>query len=119
MKAYSVDLRERIVAAVKEEGLSKTEVARRFKVDRSTVYSYLSKHQAGDLAPKRPPGRSQKLSAEEVEQLREQVKQHRDLTLLEHAERFEAEHGIRLGFSTVRLYFKRLGISRKKKPLRQ
>jgi hypothetical protein len=51
MKAYGLDLRERIVSFVKAGG-SKVEAARRFRVARKTVYNYLALVQAGALAPK-------------------------------------------------------------------
>ena len=39
MSAYSLDLREKIVESVKK-GLSKSETARRFSVDRATLKRY-------------------------------------------------------------------------------
>jgi putative transposase len=54
---YSVDLRERVVAFVKEGG-SKAEAARRFGVTRSCVYDWLSRE---DLKPKKHGRRKRKL----------------------------------------------------------
>jgi transposase len=62
MWAYSQDLRERIVKAVRDEGVSKTEVARRFSVSRQSVHSYLKLAAGAGLEPKRPKGRERKLS---------------------------------------------------------
>ena len=118
MRPYSLDLRERIVEAV-ATGMTKTEAARRFRVNRSTVYEYLRKNRQGDLKATPPPGRRRTLSAEQVQALAEQVKKHSDLSLQEHADLFEAEHKVKLGFSTVNLYFKRLGITRKKRAFTQ
>ena len=56
MKAYTIDLRERIVEFVKDVG-AKTEAALRFKVSRKTVYRYLEAAAAGRLTPKRSWGR--------------------------------------------------------------
>lgn len=114
MKPYSLDLRERIVDVV-AQGMSKAEAARRFKVNRSTVYEYLRLSEQGDLKAKSPPGRPRTLTQEQVEALKQQVRENPDLSLQEHADLFEAEHEIKLGFSTVNLYFKRLGITRKKR----
>ena len=119
MRAYSEDLRTRIVAAVKEEGLGKTEVARRFKVGRKTVYRYLARAEQGELAPRRAPGGQRKLSEAQMQALQEQLETHSDDTLVEHAERFANEQGIELAFSTVNLYCKRLGITRKKRAFTQ
>lgn len=38
MNAYSLDMRERVVAAVKEKGLSKRGVAELFDISRAIVY---------------------------------------------------------------------------------
>ena len=114
MRPYSLDLRERIVEAV-DQGMSKAEAARRFKVNRSTVYEYLDLSKQGNLKAKSPPGRPRTLKKEQVEALEKQVQAHPDLSLQEHADLFEAEHKVKLGFSTVNLYFKRLGITRKKR----
>lgn len=114
MRAYSKDLRVRIVTAV-AEGQNKAEVARRFKVDRKTVHHYLARAKAGELEPRKAPGGPRKLSPEQTEALRQQLETYQDDTLMEHAERFAAEHGVVLAFSTVNLYCQRLGITRKKR----
>ncbi|MGL4610908.1 MAG: IS630 transposase-related protein, partial [Trueperaceae bacterium] len=38
MIAYSLDMRERVVAAVKDKGMSKSKVAEVFGIGRATVY---------------------------------------------------------------------------------
>ena len=60
MKAYALDLRERVVKFIKLGG-SKAEAARRFELGRSTVYRYLDAVQAGTLAPKASWGHWRKL----------------------------------------------------------
>jgi transposase len=56
MKAYSEDLRERIVEAV-ERGLGESEVARTFGVSLSSVKRYVGMaHQRRPLTPKKRPG---------------------------------------------------------------
>lgn len=115
MRAYSEDLRARIVAAVEEEKLSKEEVARRFKVDRATVYRYLERAKQGNLKARTSPGRTRKLNPGQLQALKRQLEAYSDETLMEHAERFAEEQGVELAFSTVNLYCKRLGITRKKR----
>lgn len=51
MKAYGLDLRERVVKFIKSGG-SKAEAARRFELGRRTVYRYLPAMEAGTLVPK-------------------------------------------------------------------
>jgi transposase len=61
MRAYSVDLRKKIVESVRR-GISKSETARRFGVNRSTVKRYLKRlDEGGPLAPNPRPGKRPKL----------------------------------------------------------
>lgn len=115
MRAYSEDLRTRIVAAVEKEGLGKTAAAERFKVGRKTVYRYLERAKQGELKPRKAPGGQRKLNPEQVQALKQQLEAHSDETLMEHAARFAEGQGVELAFSTVNLYCKRLGITRKKR----
>ena len=104
MKAYGLDLRERIVSFVKAGG-SKVEAARRFRVARKTVYNYLTLVQAGALAPKESWGSWKKF---EPARVRAYVAKHPDATLWEIGRAF---HGTDVGaLSALRL----LGITLKK-----
>ena len=61
MKAYSIDLRKKIVESVRK-GVSKSETARRFDVNRSTVQRYIKQlDEEGSLVPKKRPGSRSKL----------------------------------------------------------
>ena len=61
MKAYSVDLRTKVVDSV-GRGISKSEAARRFGIDRSAVKRYVKRlDESGSLAPKRGLGRRPKM----------------------------------------------------------
>src|ERR1035438_8443769 len=79
MKAYALDLRERVVKFINEGG-SKVEAARRFGLGRRTVYRYLAAAQEGMLAPKKSWGHWRKL---DPHQLQAHVKKHPDATLKE------------------------------------
>ena len=74
MKAYSIDLRTKIIEAVKK-GVFKTETARStFGVNRSTVHRYLKwLNQSGSLAPKRRLGQPPKLDERAVLPLEEDI----------------------------------------------
>jgi transposase len=53
MKAYSIDLRKKIVQSVRK-GISKSETARRFDVNRSTVQRYIKQlEEEGSLLRRR------------------------------------------------------------------
>jgi transposase len=96
MKAYALDLRERVVKFLNGGG-SKVEAARRFDLGRRTVYRYLAAAQAGTLAPKKSWGKWRKL---DPEKLRAHVKKHPDATLKEIQQVFRVSHHavwVRLG----------------------
>ena len=118
MRAYSIDLRERIVSAV-EKGMTKVEVAKQFGVSRSSLYSYLKRSREDNLAADSPPGRPRKLSCEQEQKLIEYIKTNNDLSLEEYTEHVAKEHNIKLAISTLHLYCQRAKITRKKDALRQ
>jgi transposase len=61
MKAYSKDLRTKILQAV-DRGMSKSEAAKTFGVSRSSVKRYAAARREGrPLAPKKHPGSKPKL----------------------------------------------------------
>ena len=61
MEDYSIDLRKKIIESVRK-GISKSETARRFDVNRSTVQRYIKQlDEEGSLAPKKRPGSHSKL----------------------------------------------------------
>ena len=114
MKSYSLDLRERIVAAV-AGGQTKTAVSEGFGVSRSTVKRYAKRQHSGSLAPSRRPGRQRRLDPQNCEQLRAQVEAHHDWSLAQHAEALAVATGVEIRKSSIGNYLKRLGISYKKK----
>jgi transposase len=62
MKAYSVDLHTKVVESIRR-GISKSETARRFGFDRSTVKRYVKRlDESGSPAPKRRLGKRPKLN---------------------------------------------------------
>ena len=96
MKAYALDLRERVVKFIQSGG-AKAEAARRFDVARSSVYRYLVAAQKGALRPKTSWGTWRKLDSEK---LRAHVKKHPDATLKELQQVFDVSHHavwVRLG----------------------
>jgi transposase len=88
MKAYALDLRERVVKFIQNGG-SKAEAARRFDLARRTVYRYLAAAQTGTLAPKKSWGHWRKL---DPQKLQGHVKKHPDATLKEIQKVFDVSH---------------------------
>jgi putative transposase len=75
MKAYSLDLRTKIVASVRRRGGSISEAPRRFGVNRWTVGRYLKRlDEEGSLAPKKAPGSRPKLDGSAMRLLKEDIK---------------------------------------------
>ena len=105
MKAYALDLRERVVQFVRSGG-SKAEAARRFQVARRSVYRYLAAAQNGTLAPKASWGHWRKL---DPQRLHAEVKKHPAATLKE----LQAVLGVSHHAIWVRL--NQLGLTFKKK----
>jgi transposase len=99
----SLDLRERVVNLVRNEGKTRLEAAERFQVSISSVKRWLKLEH---LAPKKPgPTKSRTIQAE---QLKELVEQHPDAYLDEYAKMLNSNK------STVSYNLLKLGISRKK-----
>lgn len=96
MKAYALDLRERVVKFIQGGG-SKVEAARHFALARSSVYRYLVAAKNGALPPKTSWGTWRKL---DPEKLRAHVQNHPDATLKELQQVFGVSHHavwVRLG----------------------
>lgn len=114
MKAYSLDLRQRIVQAV-ADGLSPQEAARRFMVGRSTVQRYVQRAAAADLAPKTSPGRPRRIGPDQEAALRAQLDAQPDATLAEHCDCWAREQGVRVSPATMHRALARLAWTRKKR----
>lgn len=116
MKAYSVDLREKIVAAHLENHNSIRTVASIFSVSKSLVQKLVKQQKLeGDLQPKQPgKPRFSYLKNAEVE-LRELVAEHPDATLVELWEFFADKTGNWVGRSAMCQALQNLGLNRKKK----
>jgi transposase len=114
MRAYSLDLRERIVRAVRR-GQSPEVVAAQFEVSARTVKRYLQRAEAGRLAPSPIPGRRREIGPEEGEALRAQWAASPDAPLAEHCDARAAGPGARVHPTTMSRSLTRLGWSRKKR----
>jgi len=118
MKPYSMDLRLRVLAAV-DRGMARKEVSRVFGVSEPTVRRYLKlRRESGRVDPKPPSGPPARKGAALEAALPGQVERNPDLTLEEHRELFEDEHGTVVSASTVSRALGRLGLPLKKSPSR-
>jgi|UPI0006742DDE transposase len=113
MKAFSIDLRIRVLAAL-DGGMSRSEAVRLFQVSLGSIKRWLRARAADDLAPKRPTGRPRRITPTQEQQLRVQVQITPDATLDEHAAQWAADTGRRISRQTLGRALHRLGLSRKK-----
>ena len=115
MKAYSQDLRERIVRAV-GQGMPKSQVARTFAVSLATVKNYVRQwHQTGSLARKPIPGRPRGIPVAQDAVLVAQLRAQPDTTLAELVVRWAAVHGVAVSVATMSRAIKRVRWTRKKR----
>lgn len=113
MKAYSMDLRERIVAA-RAAGESVAQVAQRFGVCTKTVYDYCAKARRGALAPRPLPGRVRGIGPEQEPSLIAMVQENADLTLEEMCHLWRERTGVCVPRSTLHDAVRRAGMRFKK-----
>ena len=114
MKAYSEDLRRKIVDAI-ERGMPKAQAARTFGVGVSTVKRYATKAQRGEpLEPGKAPGKRPKMDEKVSKLLEEDLKERPFVTLRERCEYVEAISGVSVSRSTMCRAIARLGKTRKK-----
>ncbi len=117
MKAYSLDLRQKVLAAALRGDRTIREVAESFGVGTTFVDKLLALHRVGeDLAP-RPHGGGYpaRLRPRHERLLRAEVWRQKDATLDELRAHLEAEAGLSVSASTVSRALIRLGLGRKKK----
>ena len=112
----SRDVRERALAAV-DAGRSVADVAACVRSDPSTVRRWVRQRaRDGSVGPRPRSGRPRLISGPDGAALVAQVRAMPDATLAEHCARWEADHGVRLGLSTMSRALRRAGVTRKKRP---
>jgi transposase len=117
MDAYSLDLRERIVAAL-DQGQTQKAVAERFAVSRSSVQRYARRQRQGRSLRREPiPGRPPKLRTDEHDALLRALLASvpdRDRTTGALARAWQEETGQTISQPTIWRRLKALGLSVKK-----
>ncbi len=116
MKAYSLDLRQKIVDAYAEGKLSQRQLAKQFRVALSFVEKLLKQHrETGNIAPKKRLNQTPtKLNDEQLKVLEQLVEEHNDATLEELRALLEQKTGVRIGRSTVDRMLSKLDLTVKK-----
>ena len=118
-KPYSQDLRDRVIDAVKRGKISRRAAARRYEISKSVAIKWLERverdgsrepvghggHRASKLMPHR----------EFFEAARAEKS---DITLQALCDRLSAERGVKADTSMMSRFFRRIGVTVKKRPCR-
>jgi transposase len=114
MKAYSEDLRKKVVEAVEHRGMGKSQAARSFGVSLSSVKRYVAKaRQGSSLSPRKHPGPRPKIDEKARRLLEADVEERPALSLRERGHFLERVAGIRVSESTLSRLLRRMGFSPK------
>lgn len=118
-KAYSIDLRQKIVDAYDRGDVSQRGLAKQFDVATSFVQKLLKqRRETGSIRPKKRRGQiPPKLNEEHQAILAELVKAQNDATLAQLCEQLEAKLGIRVSITTMHNTLKKMNWSLKKNVL--
>ncbi|MGZ3639745.1 MAG: helix-turn-helix domain-containing protein [Ktedonobacterales bacterium] len=114
MRAYSTDLKERLVRAV-AEGQPMREAARRFGVAVTTVKrAVVQERETGSLERKPIPGCPRRIGPKQEAALQARLEAAPDATVLEHCAWWAEQYGQQLSEATMWRAIRRLGWTQKK-----
>lgn len=121
MKAYSTDLRQKVVEAYNNQEGSQRQLAKRFRVSISFVQSLLQRYrQVGTVEPKtHGGGNPPKLSPKQIEVVEQLVAEDNDATLKELCLLLEQRTQVKVSRATMGRIVLRLKLTRKKNLPRQ
>ena len=119
-KPYSIDLRERVVRAVEEEGMSRRRAAERFGVAASTAVNWLRRYRAtGSAAPGQMGGhKPRKIAGAHRDWLLERCRQEQGFTLMGLVREL-SDRGLKVDYRTVWAFVHEQRLSFKKNRARQ
>jgi len=116
-KPYSQDLRDRVIDAVEQEGMSRRAAARLFKVSPSTVVKWIDLYRRTERRePSRVRGHRPSALEPHVEFLKAARAEKADTTLEALSRRLLAERGVKADTSMLSRFFRRIGVTFKKRP---
>jgi putative transposase len=119
-RPYSLDLRDRVVAAVEIEGLSRHRAAARFGVAVSTAVHWVHRYRTtGSVVPSKIGGyKKRTLRGEHAEWLIARCRE-KDFTISQLVEELLAVRGLKIDRRSIWEFLHAEGLSFKKKPVRQ
>ena len=116
-RAYSQDLRDRVIDAVESEGLSRRAAARRFGVSAAAAIKWLQRfHRTGERGSAGTGGHRPSKVQPHRAWVVAMVAAQPDITLAALAARLWTEREVRVDTGMLSRFFKGAGISFKKKP---
>ncbi len=108
MKAYSVDVRERVLNAI-ERGMSRREAITTFAVSEGSIKRWQKKRREGKtLTPRHPPGQTPTIKGSGDAVVRRLVEAMPDATLQEYTDRWNELHDKPLSRWTIGRAIRRL-----------
>ena len=116
MKAYSLDLRQKIIDVYEQEEISQRRLAKRFNVALSFIVKLLKQYRTtGDISPKPFNGGVKlKLSPENLVVLADLIENNNDATLDELCQMLKEKLGVRISRATMGRMTQRLKLTVKK-----
>lgn len=120
MKAYSVDLRQKVIDAYNQREGSQRQLAKRFGVSLTFIEKLLKRYRTdGTVEPRaHGGGQSAKLSLEQEAVLTTLIEEDNDAILVELCERLEQSVGVRVSRATMGRIVQKLKLTRKKNSAR-
>jgi transposase len=116
-KPYSQDLRDRVIDAVEKDGMSCRAAARLFKISPSTAIKWLELYRRTDRrSPSKVRGHRPSALLPHLEFLKSARAQKPDITLEALGRLLLAERGVRADTSMLSRFFRRIGVTFKKRP---
>ena len=89
-KPYDNDLRQKVIQAIEQDGLPKSEASKIFRISRNTIDLWFKrKAETGDIQPKKRDFSHAKQKISDLEAFRQFVEQHPDRTQAEMAQLWE------------------------------
>ena len=111
-KAYSYDLRQKVMQSIEQDGMKKSEASQLFNISRNTINLWFQrKAETGDVQVKPRATSSPKQKITDWEKFRAFAKEHEDKTQAEMAQLWPEEISSR----TISRALQRLGLTRKKR----
>jgi transposase len=115
MDAYSEDLRQKILEALQQRRMNKSEAARAFSVSLSSVKRYAKAAREGrSLSPGKAPGKRPKLDEKARRLLEANVEERPFAKLADRREYLRRVAGVSVSESTLSRAIRRMGFGRKK-----